>query len=258
MSDLSDHLKTCTRRFTQSKGFNPFSYHQCLDLAARFLAGADSWNHIDPNLACEDVSDLDMEEIIRRLQLARPIIDPVITSENDFYCMDLPGYGAYSSWFCGAYIWLTMLGQEADCSESALLHLLKNCPDLDLAALPGMFADGEAVSVVDAKTYPDDMKIKDILGQWFFQHHLQGQTKAWDSFGLIAKAEGFTQEEQQLYRAICREAFNHSWSIESQIALGLFDIPISSGNSLKYFAPDQLKAQLMAIWDYEEPELASQ
>jgi len=257
MSDLNDHIKDRARNFTQTKGFNPFSYHQCLDLAARLIVGAESWNHLTPEFEPGDESSLDMTEVIRRLQLAAKLIGPEITQENDFYCMDLVGYRKYSSWYCAAYIWLTMLGDTVECSEHALLELLKTCPDLEEANLPGTIQDGEMVSILDAKDYPVDLKIKDILGNWFYRTHLKDLRIPWDNFGSIATAQGYDDTERELYRAICREAFNHSWDIQSQIAVGLFDVPFYNGESLKQFDSTSLKDQLMAIWHYEEPELAS-
>ncbi len=65
----------------------------------------------------------------------------------------------------------------------------------------------------------------------------------WDLFEHTARMLTENKQVQSLYGSICRELFNHRWSVQSMLALGLFDLPVTSGASLMQFNKDEFRSQ---------------
>lgn len=140
-------------------------------------------------------------------------------------------------------------------SDYSLYLLFLACEDTRSLKLPVTYSDDEMVGILDADIVSDYHKYSAILNAWFFERYLKDQYgRLWDLFEHTARMLTENKQDQSLYGSICRESFNHSWSVQSMLALGLFDLPLTSGASLMQFNKDEFESQMNTIWLFEEPE----
>ncbi|WP_390619427.1 hypothetical protein [Maricurvus nonylphenolicus] len=252
MTDSIDHLKAIARSFSNASSDTGYSYSQILELCAKAVAGSESWNHFKADPPGKIKPDLTIPVLLERLDNAFTVA-PVETKHFGHWF-----HTAYERWIIGAELISILLGEhKRGCS--ALMVCLKACPDLAELGLPVTILDGEQVSIINSPDIPAFDKARMIISGWYYENSLRpGKSEhrdAWYQYSVLAEERGHSPEAVSLYRSICRESFNHGWSLQSMIALGL----LGSNPSAKLLQLDstQLIDDLNQLWQYEEPEAFS-
>jgi hypothetical protein len=77
----------------------------------------------------------------------------------------------------------------------------------------------------------------------------------WDQLQQVARRHGLSEQAAGYYQSICRESYNHGWSVESMALLGILDVEPEDGSFFKRFGSDEeVVSAMREIWRYEEPK----
>lgn len=249
-------LKSLVRTVRNNGHDHGLTYTQHLDAACRLLYGAESLNHFAAKSELPTNTDKvpqTITEILGRLQNAESLFKFAPAGP-------VPGYERFDKWLLGAEVWVSCLGMHGE--MPALLVLLKGSPDIESIMLPGIIkSDGSLGSILDEDA---DLPLYDqlnfIIHGWLPVHASRESNdtgfliQRWDELQGIALRAGLKEGDANYYRSICRESFNHTWSLQSMAALGVLDINISAGS---FFAMHPVPADavnaMKGIWNYEEP-----
>lgn len=251
MTGKFDKLKSRVRAARSAGKTYDLSYTQHLEVAGRLTFNAPSLNHLkaqpDQYTWFEPGT---FRDILASVQSVSPMLPK--QSGNEF----LPaGYGEYEIWQTAAQILLDSM--EWEC-EDPLADILMMATDLDPDKMPRMVNDGRITSILEPdQRLPSEERLKMVVAFWLTEEYKADGPMLlglWERMGKMARAHGMNEEAAQLYRSICREAHNHSWSVQSQVALGLLDIPLEKATFLKRAGNSENALETMElIWEEEEP-----
>jgi hypothetical protein len=231
------------------------TYAQHLEVACRLVFGAKSLNHFtsSPDHYSASVPD-SILEVLDRIQRCEPMLAAVPVNK------DVPGYERLEQWELAAGIWAGVLQQFS--APSALLWLIQNTQEIADLPLPMFMGDdGELASLLDPSVAIEPRaQLQMIITHWLPQKEGPGRRlliELWDQLQVTAERRGLSKEDAGYFRMICREAYNHGWSLESMTLLGVLDANPLEGSFFDRFGSGAEAMDAMKnIWRTEEPECA--
>lgn len=231
------------------------SYAQHLEVACRLVFGAQSLNHFmaSPDHYCASVPD-SILTVLDRIQRCEPMLPELPVDDV------VPGYERLEQWEVAAGIWAGALQRLH--VPSPLLWLFLQTQEINDLPMPMLMnAEGAISSPVDptADISPQE-RLMLILYVWLPHKEGPGRKaliELWDQLQITAEARGMSKEEASYFRMVCRESYNHGWSLESMVLLGIFDAEPQKGSFFDRFGiGSEASAIMREIWETEEPGLA--
>lgn len=250
--DMLQSLKDGVRRALSQHAFPDQTYSQALEAACRLVYGAPSLNHFTAAPATySDTTPPSMTEALRRIQHAEGFFAAERSDEVE-------GYERIELWEQAAKLWLLVIGCEH--KQSPLLSILEQAADFNQLPIPMTIgSSGTPSPITDPSVdLPDLVKLRFVLSAWLPMKEGEGRSlliQLWDQLESLALRQGYSEAEASYYRSLCRESYNHSWSLESMVLLGVLDASPGDGSFFRRF-PDRAKgfAIMKAMWALEEPE----
>lgn len=253
--DNIELLKSRLRSARAESNFASLGYSQHLEIACRLAFGAPSANHFMASSAEYSLSlPISIFAVLERIQQAEDLL-PALQDQHE-----IKGYERLDRWELAAALWAQLA--QAPKVPSSLLWLISQTEEIDDLPLPMMMGqEGKPVSVLDpASNMPPKDALRFVLTSWL--PYKEGPkrsllTQLWDELEQIAVSNGLTYREANYYRSICRESYNHGWSLESMILLGILDVRPDDASFFKRFPTSSGAMEtLRMVWQEEEPELA--
>ena len=241
-SDLLDQIKGLAR-----ENENQFSYNQRLEIITRLLTGKESFNHLSamPD-ECLVNGSMTVADILSRFQLVEQFFESYMDSQNE---PEFTGWNCFEAWEEAAIYWSEILDDD----YPTVLDRLTLATDFDDIPLPVFVKDANSppVKMIYSEAVPYGEKLAQVITFWFFHKEIGSAGADKYKFCLAAAEKyGLEESDRELYRSVCRESVNHSWSVNSMLSLGVLGNPEAR---LKKFDKDKIKDQIDAIWQHEEP-----
>lgn len=244
---LKNNVRT-VRKAGSAVDFSRISYNTHLELAVRLVTGAPSVNHYAAQLDIYPWREIpDLGQILDCLRANEHLIEPFDVDGQP------PEYERYERWQLLAAVWLSAYSREIDTiqASSPFHELLCHSADLDGLRIPRMLGQGEVMTVAQSAAQAPNEGW--ILSAWLFEK--EGLSiEHWDRLGHSAEKFGYGKQAAAHFRSACRESVNHSWDPESAIALGVYDLPVSTPSFFRDGESDEeFRSRIDRIWRWEEP-----
>lgn len=247
---LKNNVRT-VRKTGSTVDLSRISYNTHLELAVRLVTGAPSVNHFAAQMDTYPLRYIpDMGQIIDRLRANEHLLEPGDSVDEP------PEYERYDRWQCLAAIWLSGRFGESDTyqASSPLHDLLCHSADLDGLRIPRMISEGKLTTTV-AESAAQQPNESFILSAWLFEK--EGLSiEHWDRLRHSAEKFGYGKQAAAHFCSACRESVNHRWDPRSAIALGVYDLPVSTPSFFRDGESDkEFRYRINRIWRWEEPEV---
>lgn len=247
--DVLKNTVRAARKSSSGIDFSRIGYNTHLELTVRLVTGAPSVNHFSAQVDSYPLREIPvLGQIIDTLRDSEHLIEPGVSAGEP------PEYERYERWQLLAATWLSGLSRNINTiqASSPLHELFCLSADLDGLRIPRMLGEGAETTVAQsAAQLPNEAW---ILSAWLFEK--EGLCiEHWDRLRLAAEQFGYGKTAAAHFRAACRESVNHNWDPRSAIALGVYDLPVTTPSFFRDGESDeQFRSRIDTIWRWEEPE----